>query len=166
MARSDTLYLGWSGSDPYFKLVFGELLSRFGQMMRPGYAVMFDVTDDQRDELRRKQIRLVELPAGDRTAQLAGWLESLVPATTLPETFVPTEDKELTIFEVYFRGDRKQAVQALAVLKRPWYKFIRPTNLALFGLEREASEPMRTCTSFGPLPGASPLSDNGEAARC
>ena len=63
LARSDTLYLGWSGSDPYFKLVFGELLSRFGQMMRPGYAVMFDVTDDQRDELARKQIRLVELPA-------------------------------------------------------------------------------------------------------
>ena len=36
LARSDTLYMGWSGSDPYFKLVFGELLSRFGQMMRPG----------------------------------------------------------------------------------------------------------------------------------
>ena len=71
LARSDTLYLGWSGSDPYFKLVFGELLSRFGAMMRPGYAVMFDVTDAQRDEHRRKQIRLVELPAGDRTATLA-----------------------------------------------------------------------------------------------
>ena len=40
------LYLGWSRSDPYFKLVFGELLSRFGEMMRPGYAVMFDVTED------------------------------------------------------------------------------------------------------------------------
>ena len=79
LARSDMLYLGWSGSDPYFKLVFGELLGRFGQMMRPGYAVMFDVTDDQRDELQRKQIRLVELPPGDRTAQLAEWLESLAP---------------------------------------------------------------------------------------
>jgi hypothetical protein len=77
LARSDTLYLGWSGSDPYFKLVFGELLSRFGQMMRPGYAVMFDVTDAQRDELARKQIRVVELPSGDRTAQLAKWLAGL-----------------------------------------------------------------------------------------
>ncbi len=75
LARSDTLYLGWSGSDPYFKLVFGELLSRFGEMMRLGYTVMFDVTDTQHDELARKQIRLVELPAGDRTAQLAGWLK-------------------------------------------------------------------------------------------
>ena len=83
LARSDTLYLGWSGSDPYFKLVFGELLSRFGQMMRPGYAVMFDVTGAQRDELARKQIRLVELPAGDRTAALAGWLESM--ASQAPE---------------------------------------------------------------------------------
>jgi hypothetical protein len=36
LARSETLYLGWSGSDPRFKLLFGELLSRFGQMMRPG----------------------------------------------------------------------------------------------------------------------------------
>ncbi len=79
LARSDTLYLGWSGADPYFKLVFGELLSRFGPMMRPGYAVMFDVTGAQRDELARKQIRLVELPAGDRTAQLAAWLEGLAP---------------------------------------------------------------------------------------
>ena len=80
LARSDTVYLGWSGSDPYFKLVFGELLSRFGGMMWPGYAVMFDVTDAQRDELARKQIRSVELPAGDRTAQLAAWMESLGPS--------------------------------------------------------------------------------------
>ena len=74
----DMLYLGWGGSDPYFKMIFGELLSHFGQMMRPGYAVMFDVTDAQRDELARKQIRLVGLPAGDPTTQLAGWLESLM----------------------------------------------------------------------------------------
>ena len=85
LARSDTLYLGWSGSDPYFKLVFGELLSRFGGMMRPGYAVMFDVTGAQRDELVRKQIRPVELPAGDRTAALAAWLESLAGAAPRPD---------------------------------------------------------------------------------
>ena len=85
LARSDTLYLGWSGSDPYFKLVFGELLSRFGGMMRPGYAVMFDVTDAQRDELARKQIRSVELPAGDRTAALAAWLASLAGAAPRPD---------------------------------------------------------------------------------
>lgn len=77
LASSDTLYLGWSGSDPYFRLVFGELLARFGGLLRPGYAVQFDVSDAQRDDLRRQQIRLVELPAGDRTAQVAGWLESL-----------------------------------------------------------------------------------------
>jgi hypothetical protein len=84
LARSDMLYLGWSGSDPYFKLVFGELLNRFGPMMRPGYAVMFDVTDDQRDELHRKQIRLMELPAGDRALQLAAWLVGLTPAAAPP----------------------------------------------------------------------------------
>ena len=89
LARSDTLYLGWSGADPYFKMIFGELLSRFGGMMRPGTAVMFDVTDAQRDELARKQIRLVELPAGDRTAQLAGWLESLTPPAATPAASAP-----------------------------------------------------------------------------
>ncbi len=80
LATSDTLYLGWSGSDPYFKQIFGELLARFGGLLRPGYAVLFDVNDAQRDELHRQQVRLVELPAGDRTAQLAGWLSSLAPA--------------------------------------------------------------------------------------
>jgi CheY-like chemotaxis protein len=90
LARSDMLYLGWSGSDPYFKLVFGELLSRFGQMMRPGYAVLFDVTDAQRDELARRQIRAVGLPAGDRTASLAAWLAGLEDTHTIvktPDTF-------------------------------------------------------------------------------
>ncbi len=93
LARSDTVYLGWSGADPYFKLVLGELLSRFGQMMRPGYAVMFDVTDDQREELRRKQIRLVELPVGDRTTNLAGWLQGLASS---PSSSSPSAPVSLT----------------------------------------------------------------------
>ncbi len=81
LATSDMLYLGWGGADPdpYFDQLFGRLLSSFGQMMRPGYAVLFDVTGAQRDELRRKQIRLVELPTGDRTGQLAAWLAGLAP---------------------------------------------------------------------------------------
>jgi len=96
LARSDTLYLGWSGSDPYFKLVFGELLSRFGSMMRPGYAVMFEVADAQREELARKQIRLMELPAGDRTAQLAGWLTSLAPPAATPAASAPATPRPVT----------------------------------------------------------------------
>ena len=78
LARSDVLYLGWSHSDPHFNLVFGELLTRFGPFMRTGYAALFDVPEAKAQELRRKHIRLVDLPAGDdRTAQLAAWLESL-----------------------------------------------------------------------------------------
>jgi hypothetical protein len=80
LATSDMLYLGWSHGDPYFKMVFGELLSRFGAMMRPGYAAMFDVTDAQRAELTRKLIRPVELPGADRTASLAAWLGGLAPS--------------------------------------------------------------------------------------
>jgi hypothetical protein len=80
LATSDMLYLGWSHGDPYFKMVFGELLSRFDAMMRPGYAAMFDVTDAQRAELTRKLIRPVELPGADRTASLAAWLGGLAPS--------------------------------------------------------------------------------------
>jgi hypothetical protein len=78
LGRATMLYLGWGHSDPHFGLVFGQLLGRYGEFMRSGYAAMFDVPEEQRDELARKQIRLVEFPAGgDRTAQLAAWLEGL-----------------------------------------------------------------------------------------
>jgi hypothetical protein len=80
LGRSHVLYLGWSHSDPHFNLVFGELLNRFGQFMRAGYAVMFDLPEARRKELERKHIHLVQLPAsGDRTGQLAAWLNSLAP---------------------------------------------------------------------------------------
>ncbi len=78
LPRSSMLYLGWSHSDPHFNLLFGELLSIYGQNARLGYAVMFDVNPEQQRELERKHIRLVQLSSsGDRTAQLAEWLESM-----------------------------------------------------------------------------------------
>jgi SIR2-like protein len=78
LGRSTMLYLGWSHSDPHFNLVFGELLVRFGQFMRAGYAVMFDISEAQQRELERKQIRIVQLPENqDRTTQLAAWLNGL-----------------------------------------------------------------------------------------
>lgn len=90
MGQSTMLYLGWSHGDPHFNLVFGEQMARFGGLMRPGYAAMFDVTDAQRRELARKQVRLVALPAGaDRTTQLAQWLESLAPAVDSAPLKVP-----------------------------------------------------------------------------
>jgi len=83
LARSNMLYLGWSHSDPHFNLVFGEMLSRYGQNMRASYAVMFDVNSAQQRELERKQIRLIQLSSqGDPTAQVASWLEGLVTSQT------------------------------------------------------------------------------------
>lgn len=83
--RSAGLYLGWSHTDPHFKLLFGELFGRFGSLMRSGYAVMFEVDDNQRSEFRRKQIELIELPGkGDRTVRLANWLDSLAPVMPPP----------------------------------------------------------------------------------
>jgi hypothetical protein len=83
LGRSDVLYLGWSHSDPHFNLVFGELLNRFGQLMRVGYAAMFDLSEVQRKELERKQIRVVQFAAhADRTRQLAAWLSSMMPGDT------------------------------------------------------------------------------------
>lgn len=86
LGRSDMLYLGWSHTDPYFNLVFGELLSRFGENMRPGYAAMFDAPETKKKELARKHIRLVEFDGEeDRTKQLANWLSALRPGMTTPE---------------------------------------------------------------------------------
>ena len=67
VGQSTMLYLGWSHTDPHFNLVFGEMLTRFGSLIRSGYAVMFDVNDNQRRELERKHIRTVELRTGDPT---------------------------------------------------------------------------------------------------
>lgn len=78
LARSSLLYLGWSHADPYFNLVIGQMLERYQDMMRPGYAAMFDVPEAEAAELRRKQIRVAYLPPGpDKTAQLATWLTGL-----------------------------------------------------------------------------------------
>jgi hypothetical protein len=78
LARSTMLYLGWSHTDPHFNLVFGELLARYGQNARLGYAAMFDVSPDQQRELERKHLRWVPLTTnGDSTTHLSSWLESL-----------------------------------------------------------------------------------------
>ena len=78
LARSDMLYLGWSHTDPHFNLVFGELLSRYGNNMRNGYGAMLDVSETQRRELERKHIQVVSFPSDrDPTFQLAAWLRSL-----------------------------------------------------------------------------------------
>lgn len=78
LGRSTLLYLGWSQSDPHFRLVLGETLARYSRFMRSGFAAMFDVSEAQQRELARKQIQFVELPAGtDRTERLAAWLREL-----------------------------------------------------------------------------------------
>ena len=74
------MYCTWAGfSDPHFNLVFGQELARNDPFMRPGYAVMFNVPEHQKEELNRKNIQLVKLPGpGDRTERLAAWLDSLM----------------------------------------------------------------------------------------
>lgn len=81
LGRSTMLYLGWSHSDPHFNMVFGELLARYQQLMRAGYAVLFDISDAQKFELKRKQIHLVELQdkQAERNDQLAKWLMYIKP---------------------------------------------------------------------------------------
>lgn len=78
LTRSDMLYIGWSHSDLHFNLVFGEILTRFKKFLRKSYAVMFDVPENERLELDRKNIHLIELSSeNNRTFQLAEWLNSL-----------------------------------------------------------------------------------------
>ena len=58
LAHSDTLYLGWSGTDPYFQMIFGESSGP----LRPDDATRLrrHVRRDRREraELVRRQIRL------------------------------------------------------------------------------------------------------------
>ena len=78
VARSHMLYLGWSHSDPHFGLIFGQMLSSLGENLRAGYAALFDVTPAEAEELRRRHIRVVDLPPGpNKNAQLATWLTGL-----------------------------------------------------------------------------------------
>lgn len=112
---STMLYLGWSHRDPHFNLIFGEILARYGGTMKPGYAVMFDVTAAQRDEFKRKQIRLVELPAdGDRTAALAAWLGSLAPG---PGTAVPPSPSPVPVSPGLTAGERQRLEQEYSGLQ-------------------------------------------------
>lgn len=78
MSRSTMLYLGWSHSDPYYNMVFSELLAHFGELTRPSYTVMFDISDEEKQELERKKIHVIQLsPEGGRTQQLTTWLKTL-----------------------------------------------------------------------------------------
>ncbi|MEM7537359.1 MAG: caspase family protein [Chloroflexota bacterium] len=84
LGRSTFLYLGWAQTDPHFNLIFGETLARYQRFMRPGYVVLENVTDAQRAEFRRKQIRVIDLPtdadAGDTMSErMAAWLTSINP---------------------------------------------------------------------------------------
>jgi hypothetical protein len=74
--------LGWSHTDPHYNLIFGEMLSRFERFMRPGYSVIFDVSEAKQRELQRKQIQLIDLGGVlNRTEQLATWLTKLASST-------------------------------------------------------------------------------------
>jgi hypothetical protein len=85
----------------------------------------------------------VEQPWGeDPTSQLAGWLESIEPAATVPVGPAPMRGKEAMRLEVRFKGNRDQAVRALAGLKADWYLFVRQSAVALFGIERETTGPI------------------------
>ncbi len=78
LGRSTLLYLGWNRGDPQFARLYGEVLARFGNMARLGYAAVFDHSPIQADELRRINVQPLHLLAApDATANLAAWLHAL-----------------------------------------------------------------------------------------
>lgn len=78
LGRSTLLYLGWNHGDPQYARLYGEVLARYGNMARLGYAVVFEHAPTQADELRRINVQPLQmLAAPDATASLAAWLKAL-----------------------------------------------------------------------------------------
>ena len=102
LGRSTMLYLGWSHLDPHSNLLFGQMLHHYGQMMRTGYSVMFDVSESQQKELSRKGIHVIQLPStGDRTQVLAGWLNTLFNSPESPTVGIANKPSTAAEEDIY-----------------------------------------------------------------
>jgi hypothetical protein len=73
------LFLGYKLKDPFFNQIWDNIGLDFGALRRPGYAVMFGEDRKIVDDLKRRNITVINLRAQEReiTSRLAQWLSDL-----------------------------------------------------------------------------------------
>lgn len=74
-----SLFLGYSLRDPFFNQIWDHVGLDFGALRKWGYAVLFDASPLEADDLRQRGVHAIDLETRgrDRTALLAEWLDAL-----------------------------------------------------------------------------------------
>lgn len=74
------LFLGYSLKDPFINQIWDSINLTFGKFQRFGYAVLFDASDLEVDDLRRRNISVINLQAKgkDKSKVLEEWLKALI----------------------------------------------------------------------------------------
>lgn len=77
---STPLFLGYSLRDPFFNQIWDRIGVDFGSLRRRGYAVLFEPTLLEIEDLERRQIEPIVLRASRRdwTQTMAHWLEKIL----------------------------------------------------------------------------------------
>lgn len=74
------LFIGYSLKDPFINQIWDSINLSFGKYQRFGYAVLFDASDLEIDDLRRRNITVINLQANEKgkSTILEEWLKSLI----------------------------------------------------------------------------------------
>ena len=80
LIRKTALFVGYSLQDPFFNQLWDRIGFDFSKMQRPGYAVMFDADKNDIDDLRQRNIDVINLSGKPtKTQALIDFLNTLVP---------------------------------------------------------------------------------------
>jgi hypothetical protein len=86
LAEHAFLFVGYSLADPDFRAVFNEVLLMMGRMHQRHYMTVTDISDLEREDLRKQGLEAVDLSAwgtgNDMTESLTRFLEALTAHTS------------------------------------------------------------------------------------
>lgn len=108
------LFLGYSASDPNFRMLLARIRSELGGVARNLYAATFEPTALQRRELEARGITCIDLHtdrAHDRTLVTARWLDTLRDALVAADADEPPQTETI-------RGKRERTRRLVAEVKR------------------------------------------------
>ncbi len=80
LEMNTALFLGYSLQDPFFNQIWDRITIDFGSLQRVGYAVFFDASALEIDDLHHRNMEVISLETNnrDRTDVLANWLIELL----------------------------------------------------------------------------------------